>query len=215
MKHALIVEDLDEASERMHEILTQAFEGISVSICKTLDQARTQLALRSFDLVVIDLGLPDGSGDDLLPEIAAQSPNCVSIVATIHGDKPRVIRALEKGAQGYLLKDQDRESLIAEFKGMASGRPPLSPEISRSILAHFNKAQAAGGGEAGDDPLSPREREVAVLTAKGLNRADIAATLGISANTVATHLKSIYTKLGVKTRAEMVVQMISRDLIEI
>lgn len=223
MQSILIVEDHDDARREMCRIVALAFGAPDVCDVATLSQARVQLGARSFDLVVLDLGLPDGRGEDFILEIGRHQPNAYIVVSTIHDESDRLLAALQNGAKGYLLKEQPPKNLIAEFQGIQTGKPPLAPVVTRRILEHLRERDRTAAEKlvdkpvleaAYDDPtgtseivstLTARESEVLVLLAKGFNRPEIAGLLGISKHTVATHVEKIYGKLAISTRSEAAV----------
>lgn len=198
MKTCLVVEDLPESQRCLGLALRTSFPGIEVTSAYSLREARDHLALHPApDLALIDLGLPDGSGIDLIAELNRRSPSTVCVVATIYDGDQHLFPALRAGAQGYLLKEQRWQQLAELLKGIVEGRPPLSPPIARKLLGYFRPAppQAA-------DALTQREAEVLSLIAKGVTQAEAAKVLGISTHTVCGYVKEIYRKLNVSSRAE-------------
>jgi DNA-binding NarL/FixJ family response regulator len=168
----------------------------------TAPDMRTALGLLAqeerFDLALIDLGLPDGSGLDVLRALKAKNPETLACVATILGNDASVVAALSAGADGYLLKDQTSALLVRQIRQMLDGVPALSPAIARRIMTHFRNT----GPVAEEVDLTPREREVLGHIGKGLRNQEVASLLGIGTNTVAAHIKAVYAKLGISSRAE-------------
>lgn len=198
MQTVLLLEDHNDTRAWLAEILRQTFEGITIYEAASLKQAREHLSQQSFDLGIIDINLPDGSGIDIIREIAQSSPETYVVVATIFDDDQHIFEALQAGAHGYLLKEQQQEQLLARLQGILDGEPPLSPAIARRILRHFHST-------ADSEPqsmLTDREKEVLTLIAKGMSRSDISRLLGITVNTAAGHIKNIYRKLNICSRAE-------------
>ncbi|MEZ5544219.1 MAG: response regulator transcription factor [Lysobacteraceae bacterium] len=203
---ALVVDDLASSREWLAKALALAFPGIVVDQAASLAEAGT---VAPPPLALIDLGLPDGSGTELVERLCAQA-GTLCIIATVFDDDAHLFPALRAGAQGYVLKDQDVDSLAAMLQGIAAGQPPLSPSIARRLLRHFQPpAQAA------EEPhLTPRETEVLRLTAKGMTLPEAAALLDISRHTVAGYLKEIYRKLRIGNRAEATLEAARRGLID-
>lgn len=138
-------------------------------------------------------------------------PACAVVVASIFDDDDNLFQALQAGAQGYLLKDQSTDWLARQLQGMAEGQLPLSPAVARRLLRHFRQPPAATGDDLAE--LSPREREVLGLLAQGVHIADIGKALAISRHTVGDHVKSIYRKLNISSRAEAALRARSMGLI--
>jgi DNA-binding NarL/FixJ family response regulator len=214
VKRVLIVDDLPAALAMVRAAVLEAFAGAVCSEADSVASALELLAQARFDLALVDLGLPDGDGVDLIARVALAQPGCLIVVATIYDDDAHLFRALQAGAQGYLLKDQPRDWLARQLRGLAQGQPPLSPAIARRLLRHFRGTSSGGerpvaasdtdasAEPARGDELTGREREVLSLLAQGARSADIALTLGISRHTVGDHVKNIYRKLEIGSRAE-------------
>ena len=198
MQTALLLEDHEDTRKWLGTLIQDAFGGIDVSAVSTLSAAREQIKQRRFNLAVVDISLPDGSGIDLIHDLAHSSPETYCVVATIFDDDAHLFSALQAGAQGYLLKEQPKEQLLARLQGILNGEPPLSPAVARRVLRHFRKQTET----APDVALSERETEVLTLIAKGMSRTDVARLLGITSNTAAGYIKTIYQKLNVSSRAE-------------
>ena len=194
---ALVVDDLAPSRDWLARALQLAFPGIAVDRAASL--ADTEAFLHPPPpLALIDLGLPDGSGVQLIERLQRDGAGTLCIVATVFDDDAHLFPALRAGAQGYLLKDQPPEAIAAMLSGIAQGQPPLSPSIARRLLKHFQPLPAAP-----ETPhLRPREIDVLRLTAKGLTLPEVAEALQLSRHTVSGYLKDIYRKLSVTSRAE-------------
>jgi DNA-binding NarL/FixJ family response regulator len=167
---------------------------------KMLDQHRP-------DVLLIDLGLPDVKGAVVIRHAAATHPDCDVLVVTMFDDDEHVVEAIEAGATGYLLKDASAERIVGSIHELRKGGAPINPAIARRILARFRlAAKPQPTVEAAPDrsPLTARETELLRLTAKGLTFDTIGALLDISPHTVVSHVKKIYRKLAVHSRAEAV-----------
>jgi DNA-binding NarL/FixJ family response regulator len=188
-----------------------------------------------FKLILVDLELPDGSGMELLAELV-QYP-ATKIVTTLYSDDDHLFPALQCGADGYLLKEDRFEVLVEELQKIVRGQPPLSPAIARRLLTHFRHG-SLGNGEpnSGAAPLvsgfqssrpvpmgrgapldherlTPRESEVLTYLSKGFTIKEIASLMGIKWFTVNDHIKSIYKKLNVSSRAEAAVLASKQGLV--
>ncbi|NYT57918.1 response regulator transcription factor [Alcaligenaceae bacterium] len=199
MHKCLLVDDLPEGLSLMSALLTDVFPDLEQVMASSVHVAMEKIRRHQFRLALIDLELGDGNGADLIAWLAEQQPECIPIVGTIFDDDEHLMRALKAGAQGYVLKDQPPELISLQLHGIRDGLLPLSPAIARRLIQHFQKAVSVPGTEAG---LSERERQVLGLLAKGLRLVDIAQALEISHHTVGDHVKSIYRKLNISSRAE-------------
>lgn len=199
MHKCLLVDDLPEGLALMSTLLAEAFPDLEQVSASSVHEAMKQIGQHRFGLALIDLELGDGHGADLIAWLADQQSECIPIVGTIFDDDEHLIRALKAGAQGYVLKDQSPELISLQLRGIRNGQPPLSPAIARRLIQHFQQARPVACTESS---LSEREREVLGLLAKGLRLVDIAQALGISRHTVGDHVKSIYRKLNIGSRAE-------------
>lgn len=197
-RRVLIVEDVTAAMAWLTGIVMSAFPGCAV------DQARSvkgveALGTGDWDMALVDLGLPDGSGLDVIRHLKAVLPDLTCIVSTVLGDDAHIVAALSAGAQGYILKGQPEIVVRRQLMQLQHGVPALSPTIARRIMEHF---QRTGPVDSDAEALSARETEVLVLLTKGLRNGEVAQALGLAESTIATHVKSIYRKLGISSRAE-------------
>lgn len=211
VKSILVLEDVPDVRAWLVELVGMAFAGATVTEAGSLAHAMSAIEQQQFDLALIDINLPDGNGVSVLQVLRARAPMTYCVMATIFDDDENIFRALQSGAQGYLLKQEPRERLLEGLQGILAGEPPLSPHVARRILTHFHQLSAPvpidGHG------LSPREREILALVAKGLNRVEIGKVLGISATTVATHIGAVYRKLDISTRSEATVEAVRMGLV--
>lgn len=204
MKIALILEDMPESQEMLREVAQTAFPNIKVYCVADVASGIDMLNRYHFDLALIDLSLPDGSGTTVVQALSARFPRCMIVVATLFDDDDHLFPALRAGAQGYLLKDEAPEELVKQLRGINEGHPPLSPSIARRLLSHFRVEPEKPAKE--ETQLTPREREVLSALARGITIANIGDELGISRYTVGDHVKNIYRKLNITSRAEAALQ---------
>ena len=216
---------------------------IAITEAGDLESARRQVALTGgaqglhgtdpFKLVLVDLELPDGNGLELLAELTAYP--ATKIVTTLYSDDEHLFPALQCGADGYLLKEDRFEVLVEELQKIVRGQPPLSPAIARRLLTHFRPGGGQGEGAGRDsgfsplpfstskpvpiekvpehERLTPRETEVLTYLSKGFTIKEIASLMGIKWFTVNDHIKSIYKKLNVSSRAEAAVLASKQGLV--
>lgn len=204
----LVVEDIPHTRAWLVSTIAEAF-GSDAYGAGTLKEARAWLRQRDLGvpfLALIDLGLPDGSGIELIEEIMAEDPGAIIVVTTVYEDDEWLMRALGAGAQGYLLKDQDGSSIVRRLAMIEHGEVPISPAIARRLLHRFR------ADEPSQANISTRETEVLRLIGRGLKSGEVAGVLGISQQTVATHIKAIYRKLEITSRAEAALEARKRGL---
>lgn len=196
---ALILEDMPESQEMLLEVAETAFPGITCVCVADVHSALTQCST-CFQLALIDLSLPDGSGNEVIRKLAEECPACTIVVATIFDDDDHLFPALRAGAHGYLLKDEAPELLAKQLQGIREGHPPLSPSVARRMLGYFREQETQRPNT--NIALSTREREVLCQLARGISISTIAQEMGISHHTVGDHVKNIYRKLNISSRAE-------------
>jgi len=239
----LILEDNPVARSFLCKVVRESFsDALQIVEAADLESARREVQVHGMDplngikLMLVDLELPDGNGMDLLSELMGTPP--LKVVTTLYSDDEHLFPALQCGADGYLLKEDRFEVLVEELQRIVRGQPPLSPAIARRLLGHFRPAHAdtapsglhsnfgALGGNGSNsrpvplDPtsgetarLSPRENEVLTYLSKGFTIKEIANLMGIKWYTVNDHIKSIYKKLNVSSRAEAAVLASKQGLV--
>jgi DNA-binding NarL/FixJ family response regulator len=208
----LLVED-DPAFQDIFRAALEKAPGIDlVAVVDTGGAALVRLRQHAPDVLLVDLGLPDMSGLDVIRACAATHPECEIMVVTVFGDEQHIMESIESGATGYLMKDALPDDLVEQIKTLRAGGSPISPVIARQLLRrHFNPRGAAaailhGAPNAFDstEPLSERERSVLELVAKGYTFPETARLLDISPHSVMTYVKRTYRKLHVNSKAEAV-----------
>jgi DNA-binding NarL/FixJ family response regulator len=166
------------------------------------------------DVLLVDLGMPDGSGLDVIRHAVGRFPGCEPLVISVFGDEENVLSSIEAGAVGYIHKDAAPEDIAQTIVEMKAGASPISPMIARRVLAKYRSLQAAGAAPAvvpetaaehgAPGLLSAREHEVLTLISRGFSYAEIARLKGLSVHTVQTHIKNLYGKLAVHSKSEAV-----------
>lgn len=198
----LIVEDDPAFRQRFADIVSSRRGFALVAAVGTRVEAIAELRRRAVDVLLCDLGLPDGDGADVVREARRLHPGLDAMVVTVFGDDTHVMRSLEAGATGYLLKDSLPEDFISTIELLRSGGSPIHPTIARRVLQQFTDGSRLPAVPAVS--LSVREQEVLSLVSKGYRGPEIAGLLGISNHTVSSHIKNIYKKLEVSSRGEAV-----------
>lgn len=208
MHSVLIVDDHSYARNLMRKTVLKIFEHAKIAEAASLLQARDLIARQNYNLAIIDISLPDGSGIDLVKDIMNSDAQTYIVMATIYDDDQHLFDSLRAGANGYLLKDLSLDELESQISGIIKGNPPLSSSIARRLLAHFNDPR-----QSLKHNLTPRESEVLSLIGKGFTRKEVANKLKISSNTAAEHIKNIYQKLHINSRAEAAIEACRLGLI--
>jgi two-component system nitrate/nitrite response regulator NarL len=239
----LILEDNPVARSFLCRVVRESFsDTIVITEAGDLESARRHISLTGgsrglhgvdpFKLILVDLELPDGNGMELLAELAHYP--ATKIVTTLYSDDDHLFPALQRGADGYLLKEDRFEVLVEELQKIVRGQPPLSPAIARRLLTHFRHGSPGDAApDSGFAPLpgfttsrpvpiekpldherlTPRESEVLTYLSKGFTIKEIASLMGIKWFTVNDHIKSIYKKLNVSSRAEAAVLASKQGLV--
>jgi DNA-binding NarL/FixJ family response regulator len=204
MDHVLLLEDIPEIRMWLKNLIQQVFVNARVVECSRVQDALLQVGQQRFELAMIDLGLPDGSGVTVVEALRDKQPEAQSVIVTIHDDDEHLFPALQAGAFGYLLKEQARELLVEQLQRISQGEPPLSPSIARKVIAYFTgqRRTQAIANAVPDVQLTERETEVLLRVAKGFTLPEIGVQLGLSRHTIADYVKQIYRKLNVSSRAE-------------
>ena len=204
MNNILLLEDLPEIRSWLKVLVKGVFPNSQIHEAARVHDALALVTAVKFNLALCDLGLPDGSGVDVVAALRESQPECQSVVVTIHDDDDHLFPALQAGAFGYLLKEQARELIAEQLNRMSQGEPPLSPSIARRVISHF-AAQTRPQERPQNMPhvaLTDRENEVLLRVAKGYTLPEIGVQLNLSRHTIADYVKQIYRKLNVSSRAE-------------
>ncbi len=221
----LVVED-DEEARSFFESSVRACPALRwLAGFGTMREALGWLAASAEapDVLLADLGLPDGSGLDVIRAAVGRFPQCEPLVISVFGDEDNVLASIEAGAVGYLHKDAPPEDIAGTILEMKAGASPISPMIARRVLAKYRSLQSGAGGGGRADPapappdapslLSAREQEVLTLIARGFSYAEIARLKALSVHTVQTHIKHLYGKLAVHSKNEAVFEAMRLGLL--
>lgn len=218
----MIVED-DAVTRRALSLAIESSPELQlVAALEAVKPAIEWLATGDIDVLLTDLGLPDGTGIDVIRACVRHLPKCDIMVITMSSDEDNVLACIEAGATGYVLKDAGRLDVVRSVLELRAGGSPISPIIARKVLAR------ARAQDATPDPVKPEEagesfntvsltkREAAILDliARGDSYGDVAKMLSLSVGTVQTHIKNIYDKLSVHSRGEAVYEAHRRGLLQ-
>ena len=204
-----IVEDDLATLERFAQALSRDARTGVVEKARTGREAMARLAAASPDVLLVDLGLPDIHGTDVIRFASRTLPECDVMVITVFGDEHNVISSIEAGATGYVLKDCADADLVTRVIELRTGGSPMSPGIARIVLNRMRgdrgtEPQGDQSAAAGPSTLSSREVDVLRLLSRGYTYSEIGSQLGISVHTVTSHIKNSYRKLAVHSAAAAV-----------
>jgi len=201
-----IVEDNAGIGEELAQIIAETPDCSCAVICRNLQTALRKIPPLQPDVVIMDINLPDGSGIDATERLKRLLPATQFLMFTIYEDHDQIMKSLEAGASGYLLKRTAPEDLLRAIREIKTGGVPMTPEVARKVIHTFRRpAVRANPKEA----LTRREEEILELLSQGMLSKEIAGRLSISVETVNSHLKHIYGKLHVRTRTEAVIKFLS------
>ncbi|GAB2729941.1 MULTISPECIES: response regulator [Comamonas] len=213
----LVVEDNPLVRNRLQGLLQQlGYSSDALVMAGSLAEARAYLAgeAHTVSLVLVDLGLPDGSGVELIEELHAQAPNLPMLVVSAWSTQEMIWAALRAGAVGYVLKERDDMEMAMALRSVLRGGAPIDPFIARRIIEEL-PLQAPPAVQAADDPgLSAREHTILHLVVEGLSNREIAERLFLSRYTVESHIKNVYRKLSVSSRTQAAQEARRRRLVD-
>lgn len=213
----VLVEDDVDFQQTLRHMIDAAPDMQLLTVASTRAQGLQVLDVLEIDVLLVDLGLPDGSGIDVIRAAHLKQPDCGVMVCTVFGDEMHVMQSLEAGATGYLLKDSAAHSMVDEIRSLHLGGSPISPLIARQVLKRFRQQQPVVPvplpPEAARPLLSAREHEVLELITKGFTADEIAELISVSRHTVLTFVRRIYRKLQVNSKAEAIYEARQQGLL--
>ncbi|HEY0661069.1 MAG TPA: response regulator transcription factor [Lysobacter sp.] len=201
---ALIVEDNPAMQQRLMRLLTDLDSAADVTIASSLAEAYAILSRVEFAFVLVDIGLPDGDGRELIARLHRYREHTPILVVSSWGHEDTVLAALRAGAVGYLLKEREDIELTLSLKSVQRGGAPIDPAIARRILALLPTLAAQAQEPSEEIRLSTRELEVLQLLARGCSNREIADLVSLSRLTIEGYTKAIYRKLAVGSRTAAV-----------
>ncbi|HLP78239.1 MAG TPA: response regulator transcription factor [Candidatus Paceibacterota bacterium] len=197
-----IVEDDAPARGILTEWIRSAADFQCLGVYEHAEAAAAALPKEKPSVVLMDINMPGMSGIECVRRLKPQMMDTQFVMLTVYEDPDHIFKALSSGASGYMLKRTPRAELLAAIKDVHSGGSPMSSNIARKIVQSFQRFSSASPAEP--DNLSPREREVLELLARGYLYKEIAENLHISVPTVNAHIRRIYEKLHVRSRSQAV-----------
>lgn len=209
---ALIVEDNAATQQRIARLLRHVVgDGLRIDAAGSIAAAKAHIEQQAPALALIDIGLPDGSGIELIGWLHAHHPRTATVVISAWGDEETVLAALRAGAIGYLLKEREDAELEFALQSIHRGGSPIDPFVARRILSLLPAAPIQA--THADDALTEREAEILDLVARGHSNREIAELLSLSRFTIEGYTKAIYRKLAVRSRTAAVFEAKSRGLL--
>ncbi len=200
-----IVEDNQAVRKNLARLIAAEPGFACVADCASAEEAWQRLPAALPEVVLMDVHLPGKSGIECVVRLRALLPQTQIIMLTIEEDSERVFESLKAGATGYLVKHVPPSEILAAVAEVHAGGAPMSSHIARRVVTTFRQPSEAGSPAL---KLSPREEDVLRLLAQGHRSKEIADDLGIGAGTVNTHVRHIYEKLHVRSRAEAVARFL-------
>ncbi len=212
MIRVAIIEDDPHMRQRLEAVVASAEDMALAASAANFAEGAALVEAGGYEVLLCDLGLPDGSGVDLIRREAAKGRDTDILVITLFADQAKVLETIRAGARGYLLKDERIEDCVTAIRDIRRGGSPISPIIARQLLAQVRPEAAPAPAPV--SPLTEREYEVLNLLSRGVSYAEAADILGVSGNTIATHVKNIYRKLEVNSRAEAVFEASAQGFLD-
>ena len=209
MINVLIGDDHDIVREGVKQIVSDTSDIVVGGEARTGGEVIAEVRRGSWDVVILDLNLPDRAGLEVLSQIRSMAPHLPVLVFSMHRQASYATRALKAGAAGYVSKDSARAHLVAAIRKVARGERFLPPDLAETVA--FGVVDAAG--ENVHERLSDREFQVLCLIAAGKPPRDIATELNLSVRTVGTHRARLLAKMGLKNNAQLVQYAIEHDLL--
>ncbi|MEO1657813.1 MAG: response regulator transcription factor [Pseudomonadota bacterium] len=201
----LIVDDQVLTAEHLAKGVALRDDLQLIGMGFTLEEGLKLLTEHQPRIVLVDLGLPDGSGMDILRAISKVTWPCDALVVSVFGDEKSLVTAIRAGARGYILKSSGIDHIGQQIATLIAGGSPMSPVIARRVLSLVAEGDVAQTTqEQTVEILTAREHEILTLIARGYKRAEIASMLSIAIGTVGNHINNVYRKLEVRSNTEAV-----------
>jgi len=211
-RSVILVEDDPNARRHLAQAVSALDGAELIGEAGNLRDGLILLGREAPDIVIVDLGLPDGNGIELIRAARQLAADTQCLVVTVFGDQKSVLGAIEAGARGYVLKDASRARIAASLADLLAGGAPIDPAIARHLLLRF---QEPAKPTSPQPALSNREIEVLEQVVKGFTYSEIGELLGITTHTVTTHVRRIYRKLEVRSRGEAVFEALQLGIIDL
>lgn len=213
MIRVAIIEDDPVMRNRLAGLIEAEADMALIATADNFAHGEALIEAGGYDVLLCDLGLPDGNGEDLVRREAATGRETDIMVITVFAEQKKVLSVVRAGARGYVLKDFTDPACVAAIRDIRAGGSPISPIIARQLLGQVKALTPAE--PLGDIALSDREIEVLNLLKRGFSYAESGDVLGVSANTIGAHVRNIYRKLQVNSRSEAVFEAVQQGIIRV
>ena len=200
-ENILLIEDQPQFVVWASPLLNEIFPGHRIVHADSLQKTERILKQEHFSIIFIDINLPDGNGLSLLTQLKNFNPDARCIISSSHQDQDTILHAIQSGADGYIIKNGDVDNFKSILKKIKKGEPALSAPVSHTLIDYIQNVNT----EDTATNLTIRQTEILVMLAKGTSTKDIATCLKLSIHTVTDHIKNMYKRLGIKSRAEAAV----------
>jgi DNA-binding NarL/FixJ family response regulator len=221
MIRVAIIEDDPSLRNRLREAINETSTMIVSAIAGSFEEGTDLIEAGGYEVLLCDLGLPGGSGIDLIRAETATGRDTDILVITVFGDQNKVVDSIRAGARGYMLKDETIADCVAAIAEIRRGGSPISPIIARKLLSQISAPDPDQSPSAPTkrpqptlSPFSEREFEVLNLLSRGFSYVECASILSLTVNTIGTHVKNIYRKLAVNSRAEAIFEASSQGFLD-
>lgn len=207
MKNLAIIEDDIELRELLYRYLNHQDEFNCTISVSSIEEFFGSLSDENLpNIILSDIGLPGKQGDECLREIKEKLPEAEIVMLTVHDEPERIFKCLQGGASGYLLKNSPLEEIKKYLNILASGGSPMSPRIARKVIEYFQPKKRL------EKPLTDREYDIIVGLVEGLSYKMIADKYDISIDTVRQHIRSVYRKLNVNSKTEVITKKLRGEI---
>lgn len=214
----VLVEDNPSIRERFEATIKQHPDLMWIGDADSVSSGKQLVLEKRPRVLLVDLGLPDGSGLEIIAEVSQKLPETEIMVVSMFGDEGHVIQAIEAGASSYILKDTDATGVAEHIIQLCEGGSPMSPMIARHLLKRMQGGNSASKPSVaepqGNNVLTPREMQLLKLLTRGYTYREVARDLEVSSHTVNSHIKNLYRKLSVNTKNEAVFTATRQGLLD-
>lgn len=198
-----IVEDIKDVAENLKIIINDEPDFQCHQVYHNAEEAMTFLPKAPVDIILADIGLPDVSGIDMLAKLKPQIPETLFCMFTVFADDDKIFKSIKAGAKGYILKNENPDSIVASLRELFHGGSPMSPSIARKVINAFMSPEKSNSQDI-ELPLTKREIQILDLLSKGMLYKEVSSQLNITVGTVKQHIHNIYEKLQVNNKTEAI-----------